>query len=202
MPSFCPQPILLRFSRSPEHSCVSAYDAGSEQDHAELQGPGQPAGDCLSSRSISARPAAGRCVRWCRVRGVQCRPREPYPTRPPSPAPPPPATGLPSPSFQLASLPSSPPLPSFPTPAAPSQDAHHCPHFLLSCKAVAIISVTRAGLGLALMRGSGLLLSRVPGGSGKLCQDSFSSLAGGHAWSAPVQVSCASRCTMVQADSQ
>ncbi|KAL4422797.1 hypothetical protein ABPG75_008994 [Micractinium tetrahymenae] len=42
------------------------------------------------------------------------------------------------------------------------QDSNHCPHFLPRCKAVILCSTLKAGMGLGLELGSGVLLARLP----------------------------------------
>lgn len=42
------------------------------------------------------------------------------------------------------------------------QDSNHCPHFLPRCKGVVLCSTLKAGMGVGLELGSGLLLARLP----------------------------------------
>lgn len=43
-----------------------------------------------------------------------------------------------------------------------SADSNHCPHFLPRCKGVILCSTLKAGMGLGLELGTGLLLARLP----------------------------------------
>ncbi|KAI7845421.1 hypothetical protein COHA_000974 [Chlorella ohadii] len=64
------------------------------------------------------------------------------------------------------------------------------PHFLVEAKAVILARVYKAGCGLALERGSGLLLARLPCASGKgLSVDSFKGSPRDARWSAPAFLS-------------